>query len=89
MSGMMQTSDYPCMRKSIDVPDMHFRNFEIPVSAACVTATSPAALCTRVALEQPADRRLLDLVLALSKGYVTPTAASLLLGSLQLPRTAT
>jgi hypothetical protein len=39
VSGMMQTSDYPCMRKSKAVPDMHFRNFDIPVSATCISAT--------------------------------------------------
>jgi hypothetical protein len=44
---MMQTSDYPCMRKSKDVPDMHFRNFDIPVRATCASASTSATFYTR------------------------------------------
>lgn len=40
VSVMLQTSDFPCMRVNKSVPDMQFRNFDIPVRGFCLDGCS-------------------------------------------------
>ena len=85
VSGMMQTSDYPCMRKSKDVPDMHFRNFDIPVSAI-VWQPDPPLPCGRVLTKATTRSRPLVACyrFGVRLGCMTPNAAVERVGSLQL-----
>ncbi len=41
VSGMLHTSDFPCMKERPDVPDMQFRNLDIPVRLGSRSTTSP------------------------------------------------